>query len=95
MNILCYSQNENNYKLEAVYYGLNNKIKIIPLKFVSNNHFEILYPKNYFLPIKKIDIDYNYLKNITKECTNNNVDIKSLPTFFFKQNTAYQILVLY
>ena len=77
MNILWYSQNENNYKLEAVYYGSNNKIKIIPLKFVSNNHFEILYPKNYFLPIKKIDIDYNYLKNRVKVCTNknNNVDI--------------------
>ena len=68
MNILCYTQNEINYKLQAVYFGTNKKINLIPLKFVNNNHFEILYPKNYLIPFKKIEIDEVYINKRIKEC---------------------------
>ena len=84
MNILCYTQNEINYILQAVYFGTNNKINLIPLKFVNNNHFEILYPKNYFIPFKKIEIEEVYINKRIKECKikKNKKDIKSIPEFF-------------
>ena len=66
MNILCYTQNEINYKLRAVYFGTNKKINLIPLKFVNNNLFEILYPKKYLIPFKKIEIDEVYINKRIK-----------------------------
>ena len=46
INIVCYSIENNKFILKAVYFGCKNKNIVIPLHFINNNHFEILYPKN-------------------------------------------------
>ena len=62
VNIICYTKNDNEFKLQAVYFGSKEKLNIIPLRFVNNNHFEILYPKNFVMPLKKISFDTKDLK---------------------------------
>lgn len=48
INILCYTLNDDNYELQGIYWG-NQKsyLHILPLHFINNNHFEILYPKEF------------------------------------------------
>lgn len=43
VNILCYIENESQYNLQRVFYGTDNLINLIPMKFVNNKHFELLY----------------------------------------------------
>ena len=43
VNILCYTEDENGYNLQGIYFGTEILINLIPLKYVNNNHFELLY----------------------------------------------------
>ena len=63
VNILCYTENENQYNLQGVYYGTDNLINLIPIKFVNHNHFELLYPINYFITFNIIPLDEKTLKD--------------------------------
>lgn len=70
INILCYTKNENQFKLQAVYFGTNDKKNLIPLRFINRGHFEILYPKNYCISLTKVILDKEDLKqkkNIIKK----------------------------
>ena len=73
INILCYTENENQYNMQGVFYGTDNLIKLIPMKFVNNNHFELLYPLNYFIPFNIIPLDEKTLKD---KIDKNNKQIK-------------------
>ena len=91
VNILCYTEDENNYNLQGVYYGTENLLNLIPLKYVNNNHFELLFPLNYLLGIDIIPIDQDKLKQ--KLQTNNKVINKlKLPKIFNDEYIEYNKL---
>ena len=56
-NIICYTEESQDYKLKRVYYGTENFTNCIPLDFINNNHFQILF--------KKIDLQI-YLYQLMK-----------------------------
>ena len=59
--------------MQGVFYETDNLIKLIPMKFVNNNHFELLYPINYFIPFNIIPLDEKTLKD---KIDKNNKQIK-------------------
>ena len=79
INILCYTLINSEYKLQAVYFGNNNKNVLIPLNYINNNHFEILYPLEYIISNKSITFKKNPLKKDFKDIIN--ID-KSFTIFF-------------
>lgn len=78
INILCYTEDENNYNLQGVYYSSDNLLNLIPLKYVNNNHFKVMYPLNYLIGIHISPIDEDNLK---KELETNNkfINKRKLP----------------
>ena len=67
VNIICYTLEDNKYNLKAVYFG--NKLNlenVIPLQFINNNHFNILYPQQYNFNISKKAMDLKILKIFQK-----------------------------
>ena len=86
LNILCYTKDENALHLQAVYFGTDSKINLIPLRFINNNHFELLYPKNYNIRLKKINYDEEIFKDRIAELKNNKIsnnnNMKNIPAFF-------------
>ena len=93
VNIICYTKNDNEFKLQAVYFGSKEKLNIIPLRFVNNNHFEILYPKNFVMPLKIISFDTKDLKlkkdSLTNENASDKNNIKNIPSFFNNKYVDY------
>ena len=81
VNIICYTLKDNIYNLQAVYFG--NKLNlenVIPLQFINNNHFNILYPNQYNFNISKKAIDLKKLESKKIEINNDNKDI--IPSYF-------------
>jgi len=94
INILCYTKNENQFKLQAVYFGTNDKKNLIPLRFINRGHFEILYPKNYCISLTKLILDKEDLKKKIKynqeniKLTKNN-KVEDIPNFFNNKYVDY------
>ena len=65
-NIICYTEESEEYKLKGVYYGTEDYTNCILLDFINNNHFQILFPKSYKSPNVPIPINGNYLKKFQK-----------------------------
>jgi len=79
------------FNLQAVYFGTDNKIYLIPLRFINNNHFEILFPLDFINPIQKINFKEKILKDNIIEMKNNNSKIisNSITSFFKNEYVVY------
>ena len=66
------TKNENLFNLQAVYFGTESKINIIPLLFINNNHFEILYHQDFINQLEKINLNQKELKDKINDMKNNN-----------------------
>ena len=66
VNILVYTEENNYLKIKGIYFGSEDNHKIIPLHFVNNNHFQVLYPKLYNFPIIPLPFNDKYLNEKMK-----------------------------
>lgn len=58
INIIAQILTGDKYILSAIYCGSEDKNKLIPLNYVNNNHFEIMYP---------INLTFSYIYNNFKK----------------------------
>ena len=81
VNIICYTLEDNKYNLQAVYFcNKLNLENVIPLQFINNNHFNILYPQQYNFNISKKAMDITKLESKKIEINSDNKDI--IPSYF-------------
>ena len=53
--------------MQGIYYGINNYQHMLPFEYITNYHFQLLYPQNYLFPKPPIPLDKEKFKlNINK-----------------------------